>query len=111
MDLRDTNLNYNVIFDHILEKGEEIEFRVKAVLSNNKKHFANFFSTEVITPINDLNIHLNLFDTSIKKIFTQKISSSPMNVRTEPPKEYLYYSPFHWHIPFPELNFEYKIYW
>lgn len=111
LDLRDTNLNYNVIFDHILEKGEEIEFRIKAVLSNEKKHFANFFSTEVITPINDLNIHLNLFDTSIDKIFTQKISSSPMNIRTETAKEYLFYSPFHWHIPSPELNFEYKIYW
>lgn len=111
LDLRDTNLNYNVIFDHVLEKGEEIEFRVKAVLSNNKKHFANFFSTEVITPINDLNIHLNLFDTSVEKIFTQKLSSSPMNIRTEAPKEYLFYSPFHWHIPSPELNFEYKIYW
>lgn len=111
LDLRDTNLNYNVIFDHVLEKGEEIEFRVKAVLSNKKKHFANFFSTEVITPINDLNIHLNLFDTSVEKIFTQKLSSSPMNVRTETPKEYIFYSPFHWHIPSPELNFEYKIYW
>lgn len=111
LDLRDTNLNYNVIFDHILEKGEEIEFRVKAVLSNNKKHFDNFFSTEVITPINDLNIHLNLFDTSIEKVFTQKLSSSPMNVRTESPKEYVFYSPFHWHISSPELNFEYKIYW
>lgn len=43
LDLRDTNLNYNVVFNHILEKGEEIEFRIKAVLSNNKKHFANFF--------------------------------------------------------------------
>lgn len=111
LDLRDTNLNYNVIFDHELEKGEEIEFRVKAVLSNNKKHFDNFFSTEVITPINDLNIHLNLFDTSVEKIFTQKLSSSPMNVRTETPREYIFYSPFHWHIPSPEINFEYKIYW
>ena len=51
MDLRDTNLNYNVVFDHVLKKGEEIEFRIKAVLSNKKQHFANFFSTEIITPI------------------------------------------------------------
>ncbi len=111
LDLKDTNLNYNVIFDRLLKRGEEIEFRVKAVLSNNKKHFANFFSTEVITPINDLNIHLNISDISIEKIFTQKLSSSPMNIRTESPKEYLFYSPFHWHITAPELNFEYKIYW
>lgn len=111
LDLRDTNLNYNVVFDHILEVGEEIEFRIKAVLSNEKRHFANFFSTEVITPINNLSIHLNLSDKSVKKVFTQKLSSSPMNVRSEPPKEHLFFSPYHWRIQKPELNFEYKIYW
>jgi hypothetical protein len=111
LDLRDTNLNYNVVFDHELEKGEEVEFRIKATLSNNKKHFANFFSTEVITPIEQLNIHLNIADESIKKVYTQKLSSSPMNVRTEKPKEHTFYSPYHWRIPNPEINFEYKIYW
>lgn len=111
LDLRDTNLNYNVVFDHILEVSEEIEFRIKAVLSNEKQHFANFFSTEVITPIDCLSIHLNLSDESVKKVFTQKLSSSPMNVRTEPPKEHPFFSPYHWRIQKPELNFEYKIYW
>lgn len=111
LDLRDTNLNYNVVFDHMLEKGEEIEFRVQAILTNYKKHFANFFSTEVITPINDLNIHLNILDSSIKKVYTQKLSNSPMNIRTEEPEEHIFYSPHHWHISKPELNFEYKIYW
>lgn len=111
LDLRDTNLNYNVIFDHILEQGEEIEFKVKAILSNNMHHFENFVSTEIITPIKCLNMHLNISDVSVKKIFTQKISSSPMNRRTEMPKEHTFYTPFHWHISDPELNFEYKIFW
>lgn len=111
LDLRDTNLNYNVVFDHILEVGEEVEFRIKAILSNEKQHFDNFFSTEVITPISNLNIHLNLSDKSVKKVFTQKLSSSPMNVRTELPKEHVFFSPYHWRIQNPELNFEYKIYW
>lgn len=111
LDLRDTNLNYNVVFDHELEKGEEIEFRIKATLSNHKKHFANFFSTEVITPIEQLNIHLNIADETIKKVYTQKLSSSPMNVRTEQPKGHTFYSPYHWRISNPEINFEYKIYW
>lgn len=106
-----TNLNYNVVFDHMLEKGEEIEFRVQAILTNYKKHFANFFSTEVITPINDLNIHLNILDSSIKKVYTQKLSNSPINIRTEEPEEHIFCSPYHWHISKPELNFEYKIYW
>lgn len=111
LDLRDTNLNFNVVFDHILEPGEEIEFRIQAELSNDKRHFNNFFSTEVITPIKYLNIHLNMDDQLVKKVYTQKISSSPMNIRTEPPKEHIFYSPYHWQIPDPELNFEYKIYW
>lgn len=111
LDLRDTNLNYNVVFDHILKQGEEIEFKVQAKLSNVKKHFANFVSTEIITPIKCLNMHLNISDTSVKKIYTQKISSSPMNIRTEKPKEQVFYSTYHWHISEPELNFEYKIYW
>ena len=111
MDLRDTNLNYNVVFDHVLKEGEEIEFRIKAVLSNKKQHFANFFSTEIITPIDTLSIHLNLLDKSIKKVFTQKLSSSPMNIRTELTEEHNFFSPYHWRIQKPELNFEYKIYW
>ena len=111
LDLRDTNLNYNIVFDHELQKGEEVEFRVKAVLSNRNKHFENFFSTEIITPIKKLNIHLNLSDPSITKVYTQKLSSSPMNVRTEQPKGHIFCTPYHWHISDPELNFEYKIYW
>lgn len=111
LDLRDTSFNYNVVFDHILRRDEEIEFSVKAILSNEKKHFGNFFSTEIITPIKRLNIHLNISDFSVKKIYTQKLSSSPMNVRSEPPKEHMFQVPYHWSINDPELNFEYKIYW
>lgn len=111
LNLRDTNLNYNIVFDHELQKGEEIEFRIKAVLSNRNKHFKNFFSTQIITPIKKLNIHLNLSDPSVTKVYTQKLSSSPMNVRTEQPKDHIFCTPYHWYISNPELNFEYKIYW
>ncbi len=111
LDLHDTNLNYNVIFDHELKKGEEVTFKIRTTLSNKQKHFNNFFSTEIITPINELNIHLTIADESIKKVYTQKLSSSPMNVRTEKPVEHPFYSPFHWYISNPELNFEYKIFW
>lgn len=111
LNLRDTNLNYNVVFDHEIQKGEEIEYRIKAVLTNNKNHFENFFSSEIIAPVANLDIHLNLSNKLIKKVYTQKISSSPMNKRTEQPEEHLFYSPFHWLISNPEINFEYKIYW
>ncbi len=111
LDLRDTNLNYNVAFNHMLEKNENVEFSVKAILTNRKKHFRNFFSSEIIAPIDLLSIHLNLSDVSVNKVYTQKISSSPMNVRTEPAQPHEFRSPYHWIIPKPELNFEYKIFW
>lgn len=111
LDLRDTNLNYNVVFNHELAKGEEVEYCVKAVLTNNCQHFANFFSTEIIAPIKYLNIHLFIADPSVKSYYTQKLSSSPMNVRTEQPQKHIAYMPSHWYIKEPELNFEYKIFW
>lgn len=111
LDLRDTNFNYNIVFDHKLRQAEEINFCVKAVLSNKNHHFENFFSTEVITPIKLLSMHLNISDPSVHEVYTQKISSSPMNIRTEPPQKHIFRSPYHWHITDPEINFEYKIYW
>lgn len=111
LDLRDTNLNYNVVFDHELAKGEEVEYCVKAVLSNDHQHFAHFFSTEVIAPIKHLNIHLFVADPAVKTYYTQKLSSSPVNVRTEQPQAHIAYMPSHWYIKNPELNFEYKIFW
>lgn len=111
LDFPDTNLNFNVVFDHQFQRDEIIEFRVKAILSNKHGHFANFFSTEVISPIKRLSINLNLTDSNISTIHTQKISSSPMNIRTEEPQMRIYTPPFHWHIDNPELNFEYKVYW
>lgn len=111
LNLHDTNYNYNVVFDHTLKKDEPIEYKVKAILSNINKHFKNFFSTEVITPIERLNIHLHISNTNVSKIYTQKVSSSPMNVRTEEPEEHDFSISYHWYITNPELNFEYKIYW
>lgn len=111
LDLKDTNINYNVVFDHNLAKGEIIEYCIKAILSNKHHHFGNFFSTEVITPIKNLNIHLRIEGEDVKKYYTQKISNSPMNIRTEEPVEHNLYDIAHWYITDPELNFEYKMFW
>lgn len=111
LNLRDTNRNFNVRFDHNLEKGKIVTFKFKAVLSNHHQHFENFFSTQVITPLRSLRVHLTLDDASVTQVFTQKIANSPMNIRTEQPKVSPYSAPYHWNIENPELNFEYKIYW
>ena len=111
LNMRDTSFNYNVVFDHLLEKNERIEYCVKAKIGNIHHHFENFFSSEIIVPIKSLSIHLSIADPSIHYVYTQKLSSSPRNYRTEKPQEHVFQSPYHWHINNPELNYEYKIYW
>ena len=111
LNLRDTNLNYNVVFDRMLQHNEEVDYCVKATLTNKNGHFKNFFSTEVIVPIKNLSVTLNLADPGIRYVYTQKISKSVMNGRTQEPEKHTFISPFHWHIDSPELNFEYMIYW
>lgn len=111
INMPDTNLNYNIVFDHELQRDEEVEFCVKAVLTNKNKHFQNFFATDVIVPITNLNMHLTIEDKTVREVYTQKLSSSPMNVRTEKPEKHDLHMTFHWYIQKPELNFEYKMYW
>lgn len=111
LDLKDTSLNYNVVFDHVLEKGEEIEFCVQAVATNVSRQFKNFFSTEIISPVERLNIHLRLEDETVKKYYTQKVANSPMNVRSEAAQMHELHQIAHWYIEKPELHFEYKIFW
>lgn len=111
IELPDTNINYNVVFDRELKRGEIIEYEVKAILTNKKGHFKDFFSTEVITPIERLNIMIFHIEGDLKSIYTQRISSSLMNTRTEEPIEHEPLIPFSWNIDKPELGFEYKIFW
>lgn len=111
LDLHDTNLNYNVVFDHTLQLNEEVEYCIKATLTNKNGHFKNFFSTEVIAPIKNLSVTLTLADPDVQYVYTQKISKSVMNRCTQEPEKHTFISPFHWHIDSPELNFEYMLYW
>ena len=109
--MKDTNHNFNVVFNKDLKKGEIVDYAFMAILNNKHRYFKNFFSTEVIVPIHKLNIHLNIVDENIKYYYTQKLYDSLMNARTESPIKHEYIRPSHWYIDNPELHFEYKIYW
>lgn len=111
LNLPDTNFNYNVVFDHPIKKGETITYSVRTELSNKQHHFKNFFSAQIITPVEELDITLFVFDKNIEKVYTQKISSSPLNTRTEEKREKPYVDSFRWIINNPEINFEYVISW
>lgn len=82
LDLPDTNYNYNVVFDHTINKGDAIQYEVRAELTNIHHHFKNFVSSQIITPVEELDIILCVFNKSIDKVYTQKIANSPLNTDT-----------------------------
>lgn len=111
LDLRDTNTNYNVVFPHEFEEGDEVEYEIKICMGNKYKQFKDFFSTEIISPIKTLDINVEFIDKTIERVFTQKSMSSKMNSRSEEPKEHIIDNRYYWRIERPEMNCEYKIYW
>lgn len=111
LDLPDTNYNYNVVFDHAIKKGDVFKYAIRAEMSNKHHHFKNFFSSQIITPIEELDITLCIFDKKVDRVYTQKVSSSPLNSRTEEKIEKPYVDSFRWTISNPEINFEYVISW
>lgn len=111
LELRDTNTNYNVVFSNCFEEGAEVEYMIKAVMSNKNKQFKDFVSTEIITPLNELNITVEIKDKKVNKMYTQKLLSSVMNNRNEPPVEHNVASRIDWNIENPEMHCEYKVFW
>ena len=111
LDLKDTNTNYNVVFTHEFEEGDEVEYEIKIHMENKYKQFKDFFATEIISPIKILDINVEFMDKPTNRIFTQKSMSSKMNSRTEQAKEHIIENRYYWRIEKPEMNCEYKIYW
>lgn len=108
----DTNTNFNVVFDHILNDEEEVIFSFRMKLYNTNGHFKDFFSTEIITPTRLLNYKIDFKNNnSSTDIFTQILSDSPMNKKSEKPQKCVYRNPFVWNVINPKLHFEYKVFW
>lgn len=108
----DTNFHYDVFYDHVLQAGEEYDYKVKAVMTDRHRQFKNFFSTEVRAPLDSLEVvlHLDKLEKKPDKIYTQKIYKTIANHRTEEKVEHQYEEPFVWRVT-PELDFEYKVWW
>lgn len=116
LDVKDTSNNFNIKFDHILEQEEVVESEFCALLTNKNKHFRDFVSTQIISPVSILTIEVEfapdyLLKHRVKSIRTQKIFDSLMSSRTEPPEEHCFQNPFRWVLKKPELHFEYQISW
>lgn len=116
LDIKDTSNNFNIKFDHILEQGEVVECEFCALLTNKNKHFRDFVSTQIISPVCDLVIKVEFTSEYLLKhrvdcIKTRKLFDSLMSTRTEPSEEHYFQNPFRWVLKKPELHFEYQISW
>lgn len=110
---RDTSYEYNVHFDRILKKGDELTYSVKVINSNEKGHFNNFYSREIIVPTDKLSITIVIPTRyKVKKIFCSIIKGSAYSDFTE--EEYKKFTnTYTWNIPKEDLHigWEYKIRW
>lgn len=108
---RDTSNEYYVKLNRTLKKGEIITFTTKVVNSNNKSHFKDFYSREIITPIDKLIMIVVIpAEYGYKYITKETIKGSAYNDFLSKEKlEFL--NTYTWKIEKPRLGYEYKLFW
>lgn len=107
---RDTSNEYYVKFNKKLKKGESITFTTKVVNGNKNRHFKDFYSREIITPMDKLNITVVIPSKYGYRFLTKEtIKGSAYNDFAEKEKiEFL--NTYTWEIE-PKLGYEYKLLW
>lgn len=108
---RDTSNEFNVKFNKNLKKGEIITYTIKVVNENKKRHFKDFYSREVITPMDELIITVVIpAKFGYKYLTKETIKGSAYNDFVEK-EEFEFLNTYTWKIDKPKLGFEYKILW
>lgn len=110
LPIRDTSNEFYVKFNKKLKKGELITYTIKVVNENKYKHFRDFYSREVIAPIDKLIITIVIPSKYGYKFLTKEtIKGSAYNDFSEKEKiEFL--NTYTWEIE-PQLGYEYKLLW
>lgn len=111
LDIQDTNINFNVVFSDNFKRGDIVEYEICIILSNQKKHFKDFLSTEIIVPVNDITISVVFMDKKVNHIYTQILTDSLMNLNNKDEVKHDYDEVFIWNVNNPQLHYEYKIFW
>lgn len=107
---RDTSNEYYVNFNKKLKKGELITFTTKVVNGNNNRHFKDFYSREIITPMDKLNITVVIPSKYGYRFLTKEtIKGSAYNDFAEKEK-FEFLNTYTWEIE-PRLGYEYKLLW
>lgn len=107
---RDTSNEYYVKFNRKLKKGEPITFTTKVVNGNKHRHFKDFYSREIITPLDKLNITVVVPSKYGYRFLTKEtIKGSAYNDFVEKEK-FEFVNTYTWKIE-PKLGYEYKLLW
>lgn len=111
LDIQDSNINFNVVFNESFIAGDTVEYEICIFLSNIKKHFKDFVSTEVIVPVNNITVSVIFMDKKINHIYTQILTDSLMNLNNKEEIKHNYDKVFIWNVNNPQLHYEYKVFW
>lgn len=108
---KDTSHEYYVNFNRKLKRGETIVYKVKITSSNLNRHFKNFYSREVIAPLDYLFINIVIPSKyRVNEITRSIIKGSPYNDYLEVEK-LPFLNSHTWEINNPRLGWEYKLSW
>lgn len=109
---KDTSNEYRVMFGRKLRKGEEVTYKTRVYCENKHKHFKNFYSREIIVPLDHLIMTVVVPSkfgyTKIErsKILGSAYSDSSYNETFE------FFNTYTWDIEEkPEIGYEYKLLW
>jgi len=108
---KDTSYEYKVDFNRVLKKGEEVTYKVRVINNNKHGHFKDFYSREIIVPIDNLIINISVPSRyGFSKIKRSIILGSAYSDQSE--TETFDFNNTHiWEIDTPMLGYEYKLEW
>lgn len=111
LENRDTSTEFEVVFDSPMKKNEVRTITVRVEVTNKHRHFENFYSREIISPVNELKITLVIPSKyKVKSILKEEIYGSFRDERSISKKED-FNMVYVWTIPKPKMRYEYKISW
>lgn len=109
---KDTSNEYRVMFGRKLRKGEEVTYKTWVYCENKHKHFKDFYSREIITPLDHLVMTVVVpAKFGYTKIERSKILGSAYSDSSYS-ETFDFLNTYTWDIEEkPEIGYEYKLLW
>lgn len=110
---KDISYEYDVLFGRTLKRGETVTFITRVENTNKNGHFLNFYSREIITPIDFLSITVVIPSKyKVKEVYRTTIKGSAYSDFSNK-QAFPFQNSHTWEIPKKDLHigWEYKISW